>query len=140
MGDAGQTFVTETLGSEKPQKAIQLIQQAAALQDPRTKPLLSLLDHLGVSRCRALVSSDGRVCSVILVCVLWGGVFLRGGWGGGGGGGGVAFKAMDLSGLDGRIRGTSDVSLDLSCCTSPLLLMGPCSEPDEWSYTALQHT
>lgn len=50
VGDAGQTFVTETLGSERPQKAIQLIQQAAALQDPRTKPLLSLLDHLGVSR------------------------------------------------------------------------------------------
>ena len=51
VGDAGQTFVTETLGSAKPQKAIQAIQQAASLQDPRTKPLLGLLDHLGVSRC-----------------------------------------------------------------------------------------
>ena len=83
VGDAGQTFVTETLGSEKPQKAIQLIQQAAALQDPRTKPLLSLLDHLGVSRCGALSSSDLECpcmfCSFLSVFLGGGEGLVRGG-------------------------------------------------------------
>ena len=50
VGAVGQDFVQHTLNTQQPQRGIQMIQAAAALRDPRTKPLLSLLDHMGVSR------------------------------------------------------------------------------------------
>ena len=51
MGAVGQDFVQHALNTQQPQQAIRTIQAAAALRDARAKPLLSLLDHMGVSRC-----------------------------------------------------------------------------------------
>ena len=50
MGAVGQDFVQHALNTQQPQQAIRAIQSAAALRDARAKPLLSLLDHMGVSR------------------------------------------------------------------------------------------
>ena len=53
LGDAGKNFVQTKLQTVGPAEAIAEIQSRGAIQDGRCRPLLGLLDHLGVSRAEA---------------------------------------------------------------------------------------
>ena len=50
VGSAGQEFVQANLSTNAPAIAIADIQSRAALRDPRTRPLLEMLDQMGLPR------------------------------------------------------------------------------------------
>ena len=50
VGDVGQEYVQNTLTTMDPLSAIQDIQAHGALQDPACRPLIGLLDQLGLTR------------------------------------------------------------------------------------------
>ncbi len=50
MGGVGQEYVQSVLSTTDPATAVAHIQRQAGLPDPRTRPLLQLLDQLGRSR------------------------------------------------------------------------------------------
>ncbi|KAI3429855.1 hypothetical protein D9Q98_010166 [Chlorella vulgaris] len=53
VGNVGQEFVQNTLTTMDPLSAIQEIQVHGALQDPSCKPLIGLMDQLGLSRAES---------------------------------------------------------------------------------------
>ena len=56
MGELGQSTIQSVLShTEHPGNAIKEIQIKASLRNPRCRPLLSLLDELGVTRCPLLL-------------------------------------------------------------------------------------
>ena len=50
VGGVGQEYVQSVLSTTDPSSAVTQIQRQAGLPDPRTRPLLQLLDQLGRSR------------------------------------------------------------------------------------------
>lgn len=50
VGGVGQEYVQSVLSTTEPAAAVATIQRQAGLPDPRTRPLLQLLDQLGRSR------------------------------------------------------------------------------------------
>ena len=54
VGELGQSTIQKVLShTENPSNAIREIQIKASLRNPHCRPLLSLLDELGVTRCKA---------------------------------------------------------------------------------------
>lgn len=53
VGNVGQEYVQSTLTTMDPLSAIQDIQAQSALQDPRCRPLIGLLDQLGLTRAES---------------------------------------------------------------------------------------
>lgn len=55
VGELGQSTIQKVLShTENPSNAIREIQIKASLRNPQCRPLLSLLDELGVTRCEAI--------------------------------------------------------------------------------------
>lgn len=54
MGSAGQEFISKLLKeASNVEESVKTIQARGALTDRRTRPLLSLLDQLNLTRCKA---------------------------------------------------------------------------------------
>ncbi|PSC68506.1 Negative elongation factor B [Micractinium conductrix] len=53
VGNVGQEYVQSTLTTMDPLSAIQDIQAQSSLQDPRCRPLIGLLDQLGITRAES---------------------------------------------------------------------------------------
>ena len=51
MGAVGQEYVHSVLTSMNPQSAVKEIQKHGAFRNKRCKPILELLDQLGLKRC-----------------------------------------------------------------------------------------
>lgn len=52
VGELGQSTIQKVLShTENPGNAIREIQMKASLRNPHCRPLLSLLDELGITRC-----------------------------------------------------------------------------------------
>ena len=70
MGGVGQEYVQSVLSTTEPAAAVAAIQRRAGLPDPRTRPLLQLLDQLGRSRwapagVQSVLRSGGNGCFVL---------------------------------------------------------------------------
>jgi hypothetical protein len=51
VGAVGQDYVHRVLSTYDPKSAIEMVHKRGALTSPNCKPLLGLLDQLGVTRC-----------------------------------------------------------------------------------------
>lgn len=56
VGAVGQSYVQRILSHNDPLKAIQLVQSRAGLTATNTKPLLGLLDQVGITRYPPLLT------------------------------------------------------------------------------------
>ena len=66
VGELGQSTIQKVLShTENPGNAIREIQMKASLRNPHCRPLLSLLDELGVTRCTHALTQ--LTCSAMLL-------------------------------------------------------------------------